>query len=192
MRQGEKMGARHPDKREQRINRQTDYERVRSALRAGAYHGCYVFDALMTDEAGLLDYLVVGTHGITAIVVRDEHGDVQPDRQTGELTIIRSPFEDDPRRQVADLLEDVERKLSRTDVPTFRLICFTHAEVKLVGDPEADKGLCQTWGLPRLFEEDHEEFLDSAEVDELARAIESIYARPPFVRPGEPYGGQTI
>ena len=191
MRQGEKMGARHPDKREQRINRQTDYERVRSALRAGAHHGCYVFDALMTDEAGLLDYLVVGPYGISAVIVRSEHGDVQPDSQTGELTIIRSPFEDDPRRQANDLLEDVARKLERQDIPIFFLICFTRAEIKDSGDPEADRGLYQTWGLPKIFE-DREEVLEPEDVDELARSIESIYARPPFVRPGEPYGGQTI
>lgn len=191
MKAGSKMGARHPDKREQRINRQTDYERVRSALRAGAANGCYVFDALMTDEAGLLDYLVVGPYGISAIIVRSEHGDVQPNSQTGELTIIRSPFEDDPRRQANDLLEDVARKLARQDIPIFFLICFTRAEIKDSGDPEADRGLYQTWGLPKIFE-DREEVLEPEDVDELARSIESIYARPPFVRPGEPYGGQTI
>lgn len=189
--QGEKMGARHPDKREQRINRQTDYERVRSALRAGAANGCYVFDALMTDEAGLLDYLVVGTYGITAIVVRGEHGDLRVDPETHELHIIRSPFADDPRRQVMDLLEDVARKLSRTDVPIFFAMCFTRAEFQYSDNPEAERGIYQTWGLPRMFE-DREEVLESEDVDELARSIESIYARPPFVRPGEPYGGQTI
>lgn len=191
MRQGAKMGARHPDKREQRINRQTDYERVRSALRAGAANGCYVFDALMTDESGLLDYLIVGPDGVTAVVVRDEHGDVKADPDTHELHIIRSPFEDDPRRQVKDQLEDVERRLNRTDVPTFRLICFTRAEIKDSGNPEADRGLYQTWGVPKIFGEE-EEVLNPEDVDELARSIESIYARPPFVRPGEPYGGQTI
>ena len=185
------MGARHPDARQRRINRETDYERVRSALRAGAHHGCYVFDSLMTDEAGLLDYLVVGPYGISAIVVRDEHGDVQPDLETGELRIIRSPFKDDPRKQEKEQTWDVINKLAREDVPTFGLICFTRAEVKLIGDPEADRGLSQTWGLPRMFE-DREEVLDPADVDELARRIENIYARPPFVRPGEPYGGSTI
>lgn len=191
MRQGAKMGARHPDKREQRINRQTDYERVRSALRAGAANGCYVFDALMTDEAGLLDYLVVGPDGISAIVVRSEHGDVKADPDTHELSIIRSPFEDDPRRQVKDQLEDVERKLSRTDVPTFFVMCFTRAEIQDSGNPEANRGLYQTWGLPKIFKE-KEAVLGPEDVDDLARSIESIYARPPFVRPGEPYGGSTI
>ena len=185
------MGARHPDKREQRINRQTDYERVRSALRAGAVNGCYVFDALMTDEAGLLDYLVVGPYGISGIVVRGEHGDVKADPDTHELLIIRSPFADDPRRQVNDQMEDVERHLCRPDIPTFVLICFTRAEIQDSGNPEANRGLYQTWGLPRTFE-GREEVLDPEQVDDLARAIESIYARPPFVRPGEPYGGATI
>ena len=191
MRQGAKMGARHPDKREQRINRQTDYERVRSALRAGAANGCYVFDALMTDEAGLLDYLVVGPYGISAIVVRSERGDVKADPDTHELLIIRAPFADDPRRQVTDLLDDVARKLARQDIPIFFRMCFTRAEIKDSGNPEAEKGLCQTWGLPKMFE-DIEAVLEPEDVDELARAIESIYARPPFVRPGQPYGGQTI
>lgn len=186
------MGARHPDARQRRINRETDYERVRSALRAGAHHGCYVFDSLMTDEAGLLDFLIVGPYGISAVIVRGEHGDVMADPDTHELHIIRSPFEDDPRRQVMDQLGDVERKLSRTDVPTFFLMCFTRAEIKDSGNPEAEKGLCQTWGIPRMFE-DRNEVLESPEdMDTLARSIESIYARPPFVRPGEPYGGQTI
>lgn len=186
-----RMGTRHPGEREKRIARDADRERVRAALKGGAHHGCYVFDGLMTDEAGMLDYLIVGPYGITAIVVRGEHGDVQADPETRELRLIRAPFKDDPRRQVNDQLEDVERHLRRTDVPTFFVMCFTRAEIKDSGNPEANRGLYKTWGLPKIFG-NKQPVMFPDDVDELARRIESIYGRPPFVRPGEPYGGQTI
>ncbi len=187
---GTQMKARHPDARERRIAREQDRERVRAALRAGAHHGFYVFDGLMTDEAGMLDFLVVGSIGVGAVVVRGEHGDVEADPDTGELYLIRSPFEDDPRRQMREQREEVKARLPEF-VPAYSLICFTRAEIKDSGNPEADRGLYNVWGLPKIFDEE-QYVLTPAEVDDIARKVESIYARPPFVRPGEPYGGETI
>lgn len=188
--QGANMGARHPDARERRIARDEDSERVRSALRAGARHGFYVFDNLMTDEAGMLDYLTVGPEGITAIVVRGEHGDVQADPETGDLHIIREPFKDDPRKQAIEQHRDVAGRMPDF-VPAYFLVCFTRAEIKIGGNPEAHRGLYHTWNLHKIFQNEVP-VMNEATVTEIAKGVENIYSRPPFVRPAEPYGGSTI
>lgn len=184
------MGARHPDARERRIARDEDEERVRAALRGGAHHGCYIFDQLLTDEAGLLDYLVVGPYGISAVVVRNEHGDVQADPETHELQIIREPFKDDPRKQAREQHKDVAARLPDF-VPAYFVVCFTRAEIKIGGNREALRGLYHTWNLHKIFQNEVP-VMNEATVREIAKGIETMYSRPPFVRPGEPYGGSTI
>ena len=61
-------------RREERIERARRKDLVRTALRSAAAHGYYIFDELLTEEAGMIDFLAVGPVGACVVVVRDEPG----------------------------------------------------------------------------------------------------------------------
>ncbi len=155
---------------------------MRSALRSAAAHDYYVFDELMTEEAGMIDFLAVGPVGACVIVVRDERGIVTADVD-GTLYLDGRHFEDDPNRQAEDLVDDVNAELADTGVHAYHVICFTRAELYYLGeDREVLKGVCPTWDLALAFAEATDEY-PPADVAELAEEVERIYGRPPFVRP---------
>lgn len=96
--------------RHERIARAERREHVRLALRSGAAHGYYVFDELMTGEAGMIDFLAVGPVGAVVIVVRDEPGEVTGDVD-GTLFLNARPFADDPKREATEQAKDVNTKV---------------------------------------------------------------------------------
>lgn len=157
---------------------------MRTALRSAAAHGYYVFDALMTTEAGMIDFLAVGPAGACVVVAREEEGDVTADAD-GTLYLNGSPFEDDPHRQAEDLAGDVRDKLAGTGAHTYHIICFTRAELFYIGDePNVLRGVCPIWDLALPFASTQAE-LTPADVADLADLIREKYARPPFVLPEE-------
>lgn len=172
-------------KREERIERARRKDLVRTALRSTAVHGYYVFDELMTEEAGMIDFLAVGPVGACIVVVRDEPGQVTADVD-GTLYLDGRRFEDDPKRQAGELEDEVTAMLESISAQCYDIICFTRAELFYLGeDREAVlKGVCQVWDLPLSFadaEEDH----SPADVAEIADHIQEVYGRPPFVVPEE-------
>lgn len=174
----------HHSAREERIARAERRDLVRSALRSASAHGYYIFDELMTEEAGMVDFLAVGPVGACVIVIRDEAGDVTADSD-GTLYLNGRRFADDPKRQAADLAEDVNVKLHDTGAYTYNVVCFTRADLYYVGDErEVLRGVCPTWDLPLAFAEAHEEH-SPADVAELADRVREAYGRPPFVTPEE-------
>ena len=177
--------GRRPTVREERIERAQRKDLVRTALRSAAAHGYYIFDELMTEEAGMIDFLAVGPVGACVVVVRDEAGHVTAD-ENGKLYLEGQPFADDPNQHAEDLFKDVTAKLEGTGAQCYDVICFTRAELFYLGDdPEAVlKGICPIWDLPLSFA-DAEENHTAADVAELADHIQEVYGRPPFVVPEE-------
>ena len=153
------------------------------ALRSVAAHGYYVFDELMTEEAGKIDFLAVGPVGAVICVVRDEAGDVTADVD-GTLYLNGRPFADDPKRQAAELAEDVNARFEDTGAYAYRVVCFTRAELYYLGEnvDKVLKGVCPTWDLPLSFASAPIEHTP-ADVAELADRIREAYGRPPFVTP---------
>lgn len=155
---------------------------MRSALHSAAAHGYYVFDELMTEEAGMIDFLAVGPVGAVVVVVRDEKGNVTADA-SGTLYLNGWRFEDDPKRQADELGDDVDAKLEFAGVETRNVVCFTRAELYYLGeDQEVLRGVSPTWDLPLAFAEASEEY-SPADVAELADRVREAYGRPPFVTP---------
>lgn len=188
--------------RESRLVRDAERERVRAALRFGADHGYYVFDELVSEEAGTLDYLAVGALGVCAIIVREDEGIFIADPYNHEWYLNGHPFEDDPKRQKIELTDDVSARLSgelsanrlpdATTVPVDHVICLTRAEIHGSGNDEAYRGITDLWTLPLVLFAQGDEHFTPADTEEAARAIERAYGRPPFVRPHQPRGGTTI
>lgn len=158
-------------------------ERVRSALRAASgQHGYHVFDELMTEEAGKLDFLAVGPLGAVAIVMRDEDGLVSV-AEDGELLLDGRPFEESPRAQVTELGSDVVARVDGAGGTVATLVCFSRAEVEYPADLELMRGVCKVWTLAWTLDPKDDEELTPADAAELAEEIERVYGRPPFARP---------
>lgn len=172
-------------KREERIERARRKDLVRTALRSAAGHGYYVFDELMTEDAGMIDFLAVGPVGVCVVVVRDEPGAVTADVD-GTLYLNGRRFEDDPKRQARELENDVDRKLKGTGAQCYDIICFTRAELFHLGDDvrEVMRGVSPIWDLPLPFASAETQHTP-ADVAELADHIREVYGRPPFVVPEE-------
>lgn len=169
--------------RERRIARDNRVERVRSVLRAvSEQHGYYVFDELMTEEAGKLDFLAVGSPGVVALVLRDESGLVSA-AEDGDLLLDGRPFDESPREQVNTLSDDVISRVDQVGDTIATLICFSRAEVEYPEDLELMRGVCKLWTLSWTLEPEDQGRLSPADVAELADEVERVYGRPPFARP---------
>lgn len=177
-------GRHRPSARERRIARDERRDLMRTALRSAAAHGYYVFDALMTEEAGMIDFLAVGPAGACLVVAREEEGEVTADLD-GELYLDGRSFEDDPHQHAEDLASDVRSKLAGTGAHTYHIICFTRAELYYIGDePNVLRGVCPIWDLALPFASAEAEHTP-ADVADLADRIREAYGRPPFVVPEE-------
>ena len=169
--------------RELRIARDNCRDRVRSVLGAvSEQYGYHVFENLVTEESGAIDFLAAGPIGVVVLIVRDEEGIVSV-AEDGELLIDNCPFEDDPRQQVNELADDTVARISKADGIAHTQICFTCADVEYPDDLEPMRGVCTVWTLAWPFDNQSEEDLTPAETAELAEEIERVYGRPPFARP---------
>lgn len=172
-----------PVHRDRRIERDKRREMVQHVLKSTSEWGYYVFDQLMTEDAGVIDYLVVGPPSICSITLRDEPGSITatPDSQ---VLVDGKPLADDPRRQAREIGDDLMARLPDNEKPINFLICFTQADMYMGEDADPYRGLCTIWGLsPSLDPEENGEAFNGAEIEEYAELIEQIYERPPFVTP---------
>lgn len=185
--------TKHQSARDRRLARDDERERVRAALKSTSNYGYYVFDELVTQDAGTLSYLAVGPPGATAVTVRDDEGIVVPDPYSYVLYLDGYPFEDDPRQQRTEQADDVIARLTRGDVPVGSMTCFTRAELRDCFNPDANRGTASIFGLALMFgRDDEEEIFNPAEVGEIADDVQRIYGRPPFVKPISEQGGDTV
>ncbi len=157
---------------------------MRLALRSASARGYYVFDELMTEGAGMIDFLAVGPVGAIVVVVRDEPGTVTADVDSA-LYLNTRPFPENPREQAAALAVDVNARFEGTGAEAFHVVCFTRAELEYLGeDEDVLWGVCPTWDLPLAFSEAEKEHTPS-DVEGLADLVRETYGRPPFVAPAE-------
>lgn len=169
--------------REHRIARDNRKDRIRSTLRAvSEQHGYYIFENLMTEEAGAIDFLAAGPTGIVVVIVRDEDGVVRV-TQDGILLLDSRPFEDDPRQHVDELADDVITRVQKANGTALTQICFARAAVEYPQDLGPMRGICTTWTLAWPFSDQGEDELTHADVEELSEEVERVYGRPPFARP---------
>ena len=177
-------GNRPKTARERRIARAKDIEHVRLALSSTARHGYYVFDELITEEAGSLDFLAVGPLGVVVIPVRSDEGYVSSGRAEDEILLDGEPFEDDPFRQARELTEEIDMALFEGAGDIGTLVCFTRAHFEVDHERKPPLGTTPVWELPwALDPEEQEERLNPADVEEIAEKVQKIYGRPPIVTP---------
>jgi hypothetical protein len=174
--------------RERRIALAREKEHVRLALSSIAPHGYYVFDEIITENAGLLDYLAVGALGVVVIIVRYDEGCVGFGRDENEILLDGKPFVDDPFSQAAELVEELVEELSANllggDVEITGIVCFPRADFEVDENRKPPLGTTPVWELPwALDPEGEEEILTPADVEEIAEKVQEIYGRPPIVTP---------
>lgn len=170
--------------RERRIARARDKEHVRLALNATARHGYYVFDEIITENAGALDFLAVGPVGLVVIPVRHDEGYLSRGQTGDEILLNEASFEDDPFRQARELAEDIDIALFAGDGVIGTLVCFPRAEFELDEERKPPLGTTSVWELPwALDPEGEEEVLNPADIEEIAERVQQVYGRPPIVIP---------
>lgn len=170
--------------RAKRIAYARDKQHVRLALTSIARHGYYVFDELLTEGAGLLDYLAVGPLRTVAIVVRPDKGRVGFGHSEDEILLDSEPFEDDPLSQAQQLADDIDLRLPDMPEDTGHLVCFTHTDFELDENRKPPLGTTPVWELPwALDPEGREVMLTPADIEEIAERVQRIYGRPPIITP---------
>jgi hypothetical protein len=173
-----------------------------SALPDGRY---YAFEALITEEDGAIDQLLIGLDGLTVIHARPEPGyvlrradgtlvfstDAVPDYRGGRVRGNFAEFDDDLDELVEAQVLDVQTKLPVADAPFFTLLCFPNAQalaseggpagfvsvLDLVEVVSYQGAAAPDEGSPR----DHALTPDRAR--DLARAVGEAYARDPWLLP---------
>lgn len=176
------------DAKTRRIELSNKRELVRAALRSTGAHGYYVFDELVTEHAGTMDYLAVGPLEAAVIVVRQNPGVVSADRD-GELLIDGRRFADDPREQARELSQDISSRVFGAEDRVEYFICFTEARLMVDKDNQYPRSTTPLMDLAWALDPEGEQNLTPADIEEIAEKVEDAYGRPPFVRPAT--GGQV-
>ena len=169
--------------REKRIALAREKQMVRSALLSTARHGYYVFDELITEEAGIIDFLAVGPLSACAILVRSEMGYISLGPNRVRLQIDGRDLEDDPHEQGSTLVDDVDERVFEHTYNTHLLICFLYAELELDENNLVPRGTTPIWELPWALDPEGVENLNPAQIEEIAEKVQEVYGRPPIVRP---------
>ena len=169
--------------REKRVALAREKQMVRSALLSAARHGYYAFDELITEDAGLIDFLVVGPLFASVILVLSERGRVRLDRDRDVLQLDGRDLEEDPREWGSALVDDVDKKVFENTYNTRLLICYLYAELEPDENNLVPHGTTPIWELPWALDPEGVENLNSAQIEEIAEKIQEVYGRPPIVRP---------
>jgi hypothetical protein len=179
--------------RDRRVARAQDIRHVRLALSSVARHGYYVFDELIMDEVGSLDFLAVGPLGVVVIPVRSDVGYVGRGGADEEILLDGKPFEDDPFLQARELSEALDKALFGGAGDISSVVCFPRAEFEVDENRKPPLGTTSVWELPwALDPEGEEDALTPADVEEIAEKVREVYGRPPIVTPeGEDREGRS-
>ena len=188
-----------------RINEANAREKVRAALTPLADEGYFAFELLTTEEAGIIDQLVVGRTSVTLVVVMAQEGLVWEDEGTGRLLWGRQsrtdpatgrtrwwgePFEEDPHQVINAMREDAQRRIFGGPGPVWGHLCFTEAELGEREDGADPAGAVSVWDLAERIPRgpapvEGQEYFDPDEVAELARKVRDAYGREPWLKPEE-------
>lgn len=176
---------RHPrTAREERISRAKDKEHVRLALGSTARHGYYIFDELITENSGLIDFLVVGSMGVIVVVLRFDAGHISRGASQEQALIDGKAFEDDPYSQGQELSEEVDEAVFNGLGEVYSIACFPRCEFELDEERKPPLGTTPVWELPLALDpEGKEEGLTPADIEEIAEKVQEVYGRPPIATP---------
>lgn len=169
--------------REKRLALAREKQMVRSALMSAARHGYYVFDELITDDAGIIDFFAVGPLTACAVLVRSDRGYISWDKGRNKLLIDGRDFEDDPHQQASGLVDDVDRKVFGNDYSIRFLICFMNTEFEVDENRLPPYATTPVWELPWALDPEGEENLNRARIEEIVEKVQEVYGRPPIIRP---------
>lgn len=170
--------------RAKRIASARHKEHVRLALTSVARHGYFVFDELVTEDAGILDFLAVGPLRAVAITVRHDEGCVGFGGSEDEITLDGKPFKDDPIAQSRELADEIDSHITGMPEDTGSLICFTQADFEIDENRKPPLGATPIWELPwALDPEGRETPLTPADIEEIAEKVQRVYGRPPIITP---------
>lgn len=178
-------GGTPKDARGWRLARARDKQHLRLALSSLARHGYYVFDEVITEHAGSIDFLAVGSVAVVVILMRSEAGYVSRGSYPHKLLLDGKPFDDDPLVQAAELGDEVSANLfEEAGREIASLVCFTRADFELDEERRPPMGTSPIWELPwALDPEGQEENLTPADIEEIAEKVQKVYGRPPIVTP---------
>lgn len=169
---------------ERRIAAARETEYVRLALRSICRHGYYVFDNLIAEGTGILDYMAAGPLGLIAILVRTDQGCVGFGQRKGEIMLDGKPFEDDPFEQARQLTAAIDKALFDDCGDVRGIVCFPYASFELDEERKPPAGTTPLWELSwALDPEDRETMLTPADIKEIAEKVQRVYGRPPIVTP---------
>ncbi len=169
---------------ERRVAVARETEHVRLALRSVSRHGYYVFDALATEEAGLLDYAAVGPLGLIAILVRTDRGCVGFGACKDEILLDGKPFDDDPFEQARELTTALDTELFDDCGDVWGIVCFLHATFELDEERKPPLGTTPLWELSWALDPEGREMLFTpADIEEIAEKVQRVYGRPPIITP---------
>lgn len=169
--------------RERRLALAREKQMVRAALQSAALHGYYVFDELITEEAGIIDFLVVGPLDVISVVVRPDRGYVSLDKQSNTLLLDGRPFEDNPYEQGLQIAADVDKRIFEGNHDSGYIVCFIYAPLEVDEDNQIPHATTPIWELPWALDPEGVENLDTAQIEEIAEKVQQVYDRPPIIRP---------
>ena len=170
-------------RQEKRLALAREKQMVRSALLSTAWHGYYVFDELITEEAGIIDFLAVGPLSACAVLPRSERGYINLDLESDKLLLDGQSFEEDPHEEASGLVDDVDMRVFEHTYNTRFLICFLYAELELDEHNLVPHGTTPIWELPWALDPEGEENLNPADIEEIVEKVQAVYGRPPIIRP---------
>ncbi len=169
---------------ERRIAEAREIEHVRLALRSTSWNGYYVFDSLVTEEAGILDYAAVGPLGLIAILVRIDRGCVGFDASKDEILLDGKLFDDDPFEQARELTAALDKTLFDDCGEVRGMVCFLHASFELDEERKPPLGTTPLWELSWALDPEGREVMHtSADIEEIAERVQRVYGRPPIITP---------
>lgn len=176
---------RHPrTAREERIARAKEKEHVRLALSSASRLGYYIFDEIITESSGIIDFLAIGPMGTIAVVLRFEHGFISRGSCEDQILIDGHNFEDDPFVQGHDFSEEVDQAVFRGLGEVFNIICFPRCSFELDDERKPPLGTTPVWELPLALDpQDRDEELNTADIEEIAEKVQEVYGRLPIVIP---------
>lgn len=169
---------------ERRIAEAREVEHVRLALRSISRNGYYVFDALVAEEAGILDYMAIGPLGLIAILARTDKGRVGFDSSKDEILLDGKPFDDDPFEQARELTASLDAELFDGCGDVRGIVCFLHASFELDEERKPPLGTTPLWELSWALDPEGEEtHFTTADIEEIAEKVQRVYGRPPIITP---------
>ncbi len=153
--------------RERRIDAGLGRTKLRAAVSGLGPRGFYAFEDLNTDEAGPLDQVLVGPHGVFILTLMPHRGHVwadmhenvilwgpEPPANTDEPGApnppTARPFEEHFYELRKELADDVHRKIMPPGVFVNHYLCFTEAELHRDAAGNGPPAAVSVWDLARV------------------------------------------